>query len=109
MTTNKVLMSKEAENDLRNIFSYVSFHDSKERALTLLENLQESCAKLEEFPNRGHIPNELKRFSINEYLEIFYKPYRIIYEINNHTIYVHCIINGRRDVESVLRQRLITS
>lgn len=109
MTTYQVLMSEAAENDLRNIFSYVAFHDSKERALTLLENLQESCAKLEEFPNRGHIPNELKRFLIHEYLEIFYKPYRIIYEISNHTIYVHCIIDGRRDVESVLRQRLLTS
>jgi toxin ParE1/3/4 len=109
MTIYQVLLSEEAERDLPNIFSYVAFHDSHESALKLIENLEETCAKLEELQNRGHILKELKRLSIFEYLEVFYKPYRIVYEISDHIVYVHCIIDGRRDMESILRQRLLTS
>ena len=100
-------MSEEAEKDLEGIFLYVARNDSPEKAFRLLDNLEQTCAKLESYPDRGHVPNELDRLAMTQYLEIFYKPYRIIYQIINNQVFVHCIIDGRRDIESVLTQRLL--
>jgi len=107
MTDYQVVLSEEAEKDLKDIATYVAKYDSPEKALKLLDNLEETCARLEKYPERGHVPKELERLSVIQYLEIFFKPYRIIYEIDQRDVYVHCIIDGRRDIESVLRQRLL--
>ena len=107
MTDYHVALSEEAEKDLKDIATYVAQYDSPEKALKLLDNLEETCARLEKYPERGHVPKELERLSVIQYLEIFFKPYRIIYEIDQRDVYAHCIIDGRRDIESVLRQRLL--
>ena len=36
----------------------------------LLDALEETCYKLEKFPERGHVPPELRSTGINNYLEI---------------------------------------
>ncbi|NQU65049.1 MAG: type II toxin-antitoxin system RelE/ParE family toxin [SAR324 cluster bacterium] len=107
MIKYRVLLSEEAEKDLKDISVYVARYDSPEKAILLLENLEETCVKLESYPNRGHVPTELERFAMDQYLEIYFKPYRIIYEIGKNEVFVHCIIDGRRDIESILRQRLL--
>ena len=58
MTMYTVLLSEEAEKDLRAVFSYVAMHDSQEKTLQLIERLEETCAKLEKFLNCGHVPKE---------------------------------------------------
>jgi len=107
MTTYQVLLSEEAEKDLKEISIYVARYDSPEKALNLLENLEETCAKLEDYPDRGHVPKELERLAITQYLEIYFKPYRVIYEISRNLVFVHCVIDGCRDIENVLCQRLL--
>ncbi len=72
-----------------------------------MENLEDTCEKLESYPDRGHVPRELERLAMIQYLEVHFKPYRIIYEISKKDVFIHCIIDGRRDIESVLRQRLL--
>jgi len=45
-----------------------------QKAETLFESLQETCLKLDSFPERGHIPPELARINVVDFLEIhFYK------------------------------------
>ena len=107
MKNYQVLISEEAEKDLEGIFLYVAQNDSPEKAFRLLDKLEQTCAKLESFPDRGHVPKELDRIAITRYLEIYYKPYRIIYEIINNQVFVLCIIDGHRDIESVLTHRLL--
>ncbi len=107
MKKYRVLLTEEAEKDLRDISLYVARYDSPEKALQLMENLEETCVKLESYPDRGHVPKELGRLAMTQYLEIFFKPYRIIYEISKKDVFIHCIIDGRRDIETVLRQRLL--
>jgi len=62
---------------------------------------------LSTLPSRGHVPPELERIGIFEYLEIHSKPYRIIYQIRDVEIYVHCILDGRRSLQELLQERLI--
>ena len=62
---------------------------------------------LAELPNRGHIPPELDRIGVVEYREIHFKPYRIIYQVIESKVYIHCILDGRRELHELLEKRII--
>jgi len=103
----KVIIDPQAKLDLKEIFIYVAMNDSVQSANRLLDALEETCYKLEKFPERGHIPPELKPTGIKNYLEIHYKPYRIIYEIGDNLIYIHSVIDGRRNIQEILGNRFL--
>jgi toxin ParE1/3/4 len=103
----KVLIDPEAKKDLKEIFIYVAINDSLSSANKLLDEIEEICYKLEKFPERGHIPLELRPTGIKKYLEIHCKPYRIIYTIENNLVYIHLILDGRRNIQEILSDRLL--
>ena len=103
----KVIIDPRAKLDLKEIFIYVAVNDSIQSANKLLDVLEETCFKLEKYPERGHIPPELRPTGIKNYIEIHYKPYRIIYEIEKDLIYIHCVIDGRRNIQEILSNRLL--
>ena len=103
----KVIIDPQARLDLKEIFIYVAVNDSIQSANKLLNALEETCSKLERIPERGHILPELRPTGIKKYLEIHYKPYRIIYEIEKNIIYIHCVIDGRRNIQEILSNRFL--
>ena len=36
-----------------------------------------------------------------------FKPYRIVYRVLEHKVYIHLIADGRRDLQSLLARRLL--
>lgn len=80
----------DAERDLLSIYRYVALNDSAENAGRLLDNIEKTILKLESMPMRGHYPPELERIGVLEYREIFFKPYRIIYQVMKSSVYVFC-------------------
>ena len=103
----KVIIDSQAKLDLKEIFIYVAMNDSIQSANKLLDALEHTCLKLESIPDRGHIPPELRPTGIKKYFEIHYKPYRIIYEIEKNIIYIHCVIDGRRNIQEILSNRFL--
>ena len=103
----KVNLTTSAENDLFNIYKYIYFNNSVEVADEIYSKLKEKCFSLREFPERGHSPKELTLFSINDFQEIIYNSYRIIYQILGKQIFVHCVLDGRRDLQKLLQERLM--
>ena len=103
----KIIIDPLAKEDMKEIFFYVSVNDSLEIANKLLDKIEDACYKLERFPHRGHIPEELRATGIKRYLEIHYKPYRIIYEIKKDKIYVHSVLDGRRSIQEILSNRIL--
>jgi toxin ParE1/3/4 len=103
----KVSFVPEAEEDLFRIYQYVYFNDSEVNAEKLFSRLYEKCLLLEKIPDRGHIPPELGLLDVNDFLEIHYKPYRIIYRVMKNEVFIHCIIDGRRDLQKLLQERLL--
>jgi len=97
----------DAENDLLDIYRYVARHDSAEKADRLLDNLEKTISKLETLPLRGHYPPELESIGVLEFREVFFKPYRIIYQVINKDVYVHAVLDGRRDLQELLQQRML--
>ena len=103
----KVLIDPLAKQDLKEIFLYVALNDNLQSANKLLDSLEETCYKLEAYPERGHIPPEIRSTGIKKYLEIHFKPYRIIYEIEGNIVYVHTVLDGRRNIQEILSDRLL--
>ncbi len=96
-----------AIDDLFIIYKYVSNNDSPGKAERLLDNIQRAMLSLETMPARGSHPPEMQRWGIFDFREIFFKPYRIIYEIRGKSVFIHAVLDGRRNCEDLLQQRLL--
>ena len=59
------------------------------------------------FPERGSHPKELAALGIKEYRQVLFKPYRVIYRIIDRQVIISLIVDGRRDMQSVLARRLL--
>lgn len=105
--TFRVTVSLEAERDLLDLYRYVALYDAPEKALQLLAKIEEAIATLDTMPFRGHCPPELERIGVMEFREIFFKPYRIIYEVSGNDVVVHCVLDGRRDMVDLLQEQLL--
>ncbi len=103
----QVFLIQDAEDDLFDIYRYILEHDSKESADYVFNKIEELCFSLDELPMRGHFPPELERISVTNYKEIHFKPYRIIYEVEQKKVFVHCILDGRRELRDLLERRLL--
>jgi len=104
-----VLLTNDAASDLEGIYDYIAFHDSPRKADYVLDQIEKAFSSLSEFPERGVYPKELLALGVREYREIFFKPYRIIYRIMDRNVYVLLIVDGRRDLQSLLQRRLLNA
>jgi Plasmid stabilization system protein len=102
-----VFIDTNAEDDLFDIYSYVALNDSIEHADKIFTALRNTCFKLRTAPLRGNVPPELFEIGVTEFREIHNNPYRIIYSIVSTSVYIHCILDGRRDVQTILQERLL--
>ena len=102
-----IVISRDAECDLIDIWSYFASKEGIIEADKILSLIEETIKSIQTFPNKGHFPPELERLNESNYREIHCLPYRIIYKINKSEIVIHCVLDGRRDMHSLLTERLI--
>ncbi len=102
-----VLLTAGAENDLSEIYDYIAEADSVASANYVLERLVKAGESLATFPERGSIPREFLALGVREYRQAFFKPYRLIYRIEDKQVQVRIIADGRRDMKSLLARRLL--
>jgi toxin ParE1/3/4 len=101
-----VFITEDAEQDLYEIFIYIYNNDSPSNADYVYKKIKQVILSLAECPKRGHIPPELERINIYEYHELHFKPYRILYSVENENVFINCILDGRRDLSEILAKRL---
>lgn len=102
-----VLLTEGAARDLSAIDHYIREHDGSERANHVLDRLESLLSSLSELPRRGNHPPELTALGIQEYREVFFKPYRVIYRFRDERVYVYVVADGRRDMQTLLQRRLL--
>lgn len=103
----QVLITRGAERDLESIHDYIADFDCPENADYVLDQLLGTIGDLRQQPQRDKHPRELAKLGIQEYRQVFFKPYRIIYRISDRTVHVYLVIDGRRDFEQLLGKRLL--
>ncbi|MCX7140508.1 MAG: type II toxin-antitoxin system RelE/ParE family toxin [Proteobacteria bacterium] len=102
----EVLLTKDAEQDLEELYDHIATHDTAGNADRVLDRIETALDSLSTFPERGSHPKELLALGIREYRQTFFKPYRLIYRIVDQRVYVYLIADGRRDMQSLLARRL---
>jgi len=75
--------------------------------LTLLNKIDNHLEALAQNLERGSYVRGLLELGIKEYREIYFKPYRMIYRQMNSTVFVYLIVDGRRNLQDLLQQRLL--
>ena len=103
----EVVLSAPALADLLDINDYYLCEVSDRVASKIIDDLEAAVNNLAELPDRGSIPKELLALGIRQYRQIIENPYRIIYETFADKIVVHAILDGRRDMQSLLMQRIL--
>ena len=106
MPEYEIFLTLDAQSDLENILSYIEHHDSRERSDYVYQRIKKAILNLSAFPRRGRIVPELKEIGVFDYLEVFFRPYRILYFIETPKVYVIGVFDGRRDLDEVLQRRL---
>ncbi len=101
-----VRLTAAARRDLEEIHSWISKHDSPESANYVLDCLSDAARSIATLPRRGTRPKELPAGIEEEYRQVFFKPYRVIYEVMKDQVVIHVIADGRRDLQSLLLRRL---
>ena len=102
-----VYILPEAKGDIEDIALYMLHADGVSVAEALCTGIEEKCQSLDQYPERGHVVPELKRLGIDYFKEVHYKSYWIIYQIIDKNVFVHCVLDGRRDLRDLLAFRIL--
>jgi toxin ParE1/3/4 len=105
MNKYSVLWTKTAEQDLGAIIDYIS-RDGLDRALEILHSIRVTASGLSTMPDRGRIVPELKAHGIATYRELVISPWRLIYRTEWKNVIILTVIDGRRNLEDILLDRL---
>jgi toxin ParE1/3/4 len=103
----EIVVAPSAKRDLREIGEYIATHDSPGKAVLVLEKIERAVASLARTPNRGVHPPEEIAFGIRNHREIFFKPYRIFYQVQGKRVFIKLISDGRRDMRALFQRRLL--
>ena len=104
-----VSISAKAEQDLRTLADFVARDRSIDDAIELVDSIRLKIDTLEQFPNRGSIPEETRALGETDFRQIFVGPYRIFYLVGDRQVTIFLIADGRRDMVALLTQRLTSA
>lgn len=100
-------MLESAELDLKDLRSYIIKEFSLSTWQKTLQQIKASIGHLARFPLLGAIPDELRNLNLTQYRQVLSGMNRIIYEVRQNTVYIHLIVDARRDMPSFLMWRLV--
>lgn len=105
----QVKHSKLADGDIKEIIRFILKREGSAMAKVMLNRFLDAKENLSTLPARNRIPPELERINIYTFRESLIGPYRMIYEIREaeNTVYVHMVVDGRRDLPDLLAGRLL--
>ena len=102
-----VQLTEPALADLLAINDYYLLEVSDKVAAKIIDTLETAVNSLGDLNERGSVPKELLGLGVQQYHQLIAKPYRIIYQRFPDQVIVHAILDGRRDMQTLLTQRLI--
>ncbi|MDB6371519.1 type II toxin-antitoxin system RelE/ParE family toxin [Photorhabdus bodei] len=104
----QVVLTKDAEADLEDIYDYIVENDSSGKADYVLDQLLKTANNLANFPEKGNYPKELQELGIHDFRQTFFKSYRVIYQLIGQQVVIFVIADGRRDMQTLLMRRLLS-
>jgi len=94
-----------AEDDLFEIVTY--FKDiNPEVSKNIYMKIKGRINSLVEFPEKGSLVPELEKQGFLKYRQLIEGNYRIIYSILEDSVFIHLIVDSRRNLETILIKKL---
>ncbi|MCF7983295.1 MAG: type II toxin-antitoxin system RelE/ParE family toxin [Thiohalocapsa sp.] len=106
MHERRVRWTETARADLELIVDFIA-EDSVEDAVGALDRLEERAEALRLAAERGRVVPELKVVDVFQYRELIERPWRIVYRIEPDRVVVLAVLDGRRDLVSLMLERLV--
>lgn len=103
----QVHLLESAKHDLIEIRSYIIKNFSIAIWKKTYSKIKNALRNLTTIPFSGAIPEEIDKLNIFQYRQIVSEKNRIIYEIRQQNIYIHIIVDARKDMCSLLTKRLL--
>lgn len=75
----------------------------------ILDRLVVKASDLTADPRQGRMVPELQSLALHQYRELVERPWRIIYRIEQKRVLVVAMVDGQRDLQSLLIDRLVRS
>jgi toxin ParE1/3/4 len=100
-------VSTATKQDLESIHDHIAEFDSLAHADHVLDRLMKVVEGLAQFPERASYPKEIVALGIKEYRQTALEPNRVIYRVVGSRVVNCLIVDGRRDMQSVLARRLL--
>ena len=94
----QIIWTEPALSDLDAIAEYIAL-DKPTAAANLVQKVFSSIERLEQFPESGRKPPELKK---SRYLEIIVAPCRIFYRIEADKVYILYVMRSERKLRKYL-------
>ena len=105
-STRQVFWTAVAENDLKEIISYISIRNPY-NAQKILKKIKLKASNPYTYPEKGRIVPELQEQGISQYRELIISPWRLIYRIAEKEAYVLSLLDSHQNVEDILLKRLV--
>jgi len=102
----KVQWTSNAKEDLLNIVDYIK-KDSLSAARQVYEQIKENAQSSNFLSLKGRVVPELLKEGITIYRELIAQLWRIMYKIENDTVYIMAIFDSRQNIEELLLQKLL--
>ena len=90
----EIIWTAEALNTLEEIAEYIAV-SSETAASKLVVRVFEKTDRLEQFPKSGRLVEELREMA---YREVIVNPCRVIYKIDNETVYILHVVRQEREL-----------
>ncbi|HOY21634.1 MAG TPA: type II toxin-antitoxin system RelE/ParE family toxin [Cellvibrio sp.] len=103
----QIVILESAEQDLKLLRNYILKHFSVDVWRSSYTNIKQVIRNLQAFPEVGAIADELEKLNLAQYRQVLSGMNRIIYELRQETIYIHMIVDSRRDLSGLLARRLL--
>lgn len=104
-----IVILGSAEQDMKELRSYIVKNFSLATWQDTYSKLKDTLRNLKAFPFAGSIPEELERLNLTQYRQVISGMNRVIYEVRQKIIYVHIVADTRKEMKTLLTQRLLRS
>lgn len=106
MDQHKITWVASARKELDEIIDHIA-KDKKEIAKTIYFKIKDKVQALSNMPQQGRLIPEFQTAGIELYREIIEHPWRIMYRIRDNEILILTIIDGRRNIEDIIFDKLL--
>jgi len=107
MNEIEVRWASNAENDLTAITAYIASTDP-DAALAVFHRIRDRARTIGMQPSRGRLVPELRDAGV-QYRELIERPWRVVYRIEPERVFIVAVLDSRRDLQTLLLERLIRS